>query len=133
MDQLTLLEGGTTSTAGGSNMVFNPIGKTVTNGKAFGNAADTDLTTREEVIIKSRAAQYNASTGLWSKQSSTAQYVVPYEDADGNQHFSLIRVQLEVAPEHLSAVSTIIDTLREMGAQCIIDSEMDDLWNTGAI
>jgi len=70
---------------------------------------------------------------MWSKQKSSAQFTVPYSDANGVQHFSLIRVEIEVAPEHMANVPTIIDTLREMGAQCIVDSEMDNLWNTGAI
>jgi hypothetical protein len=133
MNQVILLEGGTTSTSGGTNMTFNPVGKTVVNGKAFGNAADSDLSTREEIITKSISAQYNATTGKWSKQRSTAQFVVPYLNAAGEQFFSLVRIQIEVAPEHLSDVSTVIDTLREMGAQLLVDSEMDDLWNTGAI
>lgn len=132
MDSLTLLEGGTTATTGGTNQVFNPIGKTVTNGKAFGDVAVSDLTTREEVMIKSRSAAYNSATGFWSKQKVSSTYLIPYMDADGNQFFSLIRVEMEVAPEHLSDVSTLIDDLREKGAQMIVDAEMDGTWNTGA-
>jgi hypothetical protein len=132
MDSVTLLDGGTTATTGGSNQVFQPVGKTVTNGKAFGDVAVSDLTTREELTIRSRAAAYNNATGTWSKQKVSATYVIPYLDSDGIQHFSLIRVECEVSPVHLANVSTLIDTLREKGAQCIVDAEMDDTWNTGA-
>jgi hypothetical protein len=83
-------------------------------------------------MIKSRSASFNNKTGLWSKQKTTGTYTIPYYDANGNQFFSLIRVEMEVAPEHLAAESTLIDTLREKGAQLIVDSEMDDTWNTGA-
>jgi len=132
MDSITLLDGGTTATTGGSNQVFAPIGKTVTNGKAFGDVAVSDLTSREEIMIKSRAAVFNQNTSLWSKQKTSSTYLIPYYDSDGRQFFSLIRVEMEVAPEHLTNVSTLIDTLREKGAQMIVDAEMDGTWNTGA-
>lgn len=132
MDSITLLDGGTTATTGGSNQVFHPIGKTVTNGKAFGDVAVSDLTSREEIMIKSRAAAYNGNTGLWSKQKVTCTYTIPYFDANGNQFFSLVRTEIEVAPEHLASASTLIDTLREKGAQMLVDSEFDDSWNSGA-
>jgi hypothetical protein len=132
MESITLLDGGTTATSGGSNQVFNPIGKTVAFGKAFGDVAVTDLLSREEVMIKSRAASYNVNTGLWSKQKVSLTHTVPYYDDAGNQFFSLVRIEMEVSPEHLAHTSTLVDNLREKGAQLLVDSELDDTWNTGA-
>jgi hypothetical protein len=132
MESVTLLDGGTTATTGGSNQVFHPIGKTVAFGKAFGDVAVADLLSREEIMVKSRSAAYNNKTGLWSKQKVTCTYTIPYYDSTGNQFFSLVRVEMEVAPEHLADDSTLVDTLREKGAQLMVDSELDDTWNTGA-
>jgi hypothetical protein len=131
-DSVTLLAGGTTATTGGSNQVFQPVGKNVTNGKAFGDAAVSDLTTRQELTIRSRAATYDNTRSTWSKQKVSSTYVIPYLDSEGVQHFSLIRSEMECSPVHLANVSTLIADLREKGAQVIMDAEMDDTWNTGA-
>lgn len=132
MDTITLLNGGTTATTGGTNQVFSPLGKTVVNGKAFGDVAVSDLLVREELMIKSRAANYDTRSKLWSKQKVSATYTIPYYDANGNQFFSLVRTEIEVCPEHLASVSTLISTLREKGAQLLKDAEMNDTWNSGA-
>jgi hypothetical protein len=131
MATITLLDGGTTATTGGSNQVFAPVGKNVVNGTAYGDSAVSDIMAREEVVLSSRAAAVT-QTGAWSKQKSKATLVVPHYDTDTGMHYSLIRIEMEVSPVHLAAESTLIDTLREKGAQLIIDSELDDFWNAGA-
>jgi len=130
MDQFTLLDGGTTATTGGTNQVFEPNGKTVANGRSFGDIAVSDITTREEVTVKSRPAAY--SNGSWSKQKVSVTFTTPYMDSEGVQHFSLVRIEMEVSPVQLANTSTLIDDLREKGAQLLVDSELDGTWNTGA-
>jgi len=131
MSTITLLTGGTTATTGGTNQTFAPVGKNVVNGTAYGDSSVTDIMAREEVVLVSRAAAVTQS-GAWSKQKSKCTLVIPHYDADTGMHYSLVRVEMEVSPVHLAAVSTLIGTLREKGAQLIIDSELDYFWNSGA-
>lgn len=130
MPKFSLLDGGTTATTGGTAQNFGSIGKFVTNGNAYADEAVVDITAREEVILTSRAAALQPN-GSWSKQRCKATVVIPYLSSD-TQYFAVARVEVEVNPEHLANDSTLIDTLREKGAQLLVDSELDTFWDTGA-
>lgn len=127
---ITLLDGGNTTTTGGTNQNFSALGKTVTNGRAYGDSAVSDMQAREELVLTSRAATYQ--DGRWSKQKCKATYVIPYAE-DGEMFYSLVRIEMEVAPKHLASNSTLFAELGEKGAQLLKDSEMTTFWTTGAV
>lgn len=132
LDGLVLKEGGTTTTSGGTDMTFGRSGKSVTNGIAIVNTGDSDILTREEIICVSKASNVNAD-GSMTKQKTKLQYTIPFETTDNGVVYSLVRVEIEVHPLQLSASATLIDTLREQGAQLLKDADTDAFWDTGSL
>jgi hypothetical protein len=133
LNGLTLKEGGTTATSGGTDMTYQVSGKTVTNGIAIVNVADPNILTREEIVCVSRMAAKPAGNAVYTKQKGKLQFSIPYTDDNGNAHYSIVRVEIEVSPEQLAADSTLVDKLREFGAQLLKNAGTDGFWDVGSL
>lgn len=126
--EVTLIDGGTTSTTGGTGNLFSESGKTLNSGKVLVDSDDTDFFTRPEIQLVSRMPSLQ-SDGEWSKQKTSARYVVPYTLDSGKVVYNLVRVETEIHPE----ASSILAAMRDKGAQLAIDSELDAFYTSGSL
>lgn len=124
---ITLLDGGTSSTAGGANQEFDRSSTPVNNGYEYTDVAEADFFARQKVILVSRMPQVQ-SDGSWSKQKTSCRFVSPITLADGTISYNVTRVEIELHPESTAANLT---EHREYAAQLALDSELDDLYVAG--
>lgn len=124
---VTLLDGGTTSTAGGTGQDFDRSSTPVTNGYEYADVSETDFFARQKVLLTSRMPSLQAD-GSWSKQKVSCRFVLPITLADGTISYNVARVEVEVHPE---ATAANLAELREMGAQMLIQAGLNDLFVAG--
>jgi hypothetical protein len=126
---ITLTDGGTTATTGGSAQSFDRTPAQVNNGYEYSDTSEADFFARQKVIITARQPQLQAD-GFWSKQKAKVQFVMPITKADGTIAYNVSRHEIEYDPESTSAQ---IAELREMGAQSSIGSQFDDVYVAGTL
>lgn len=124
---ITVTEGGTTTTAGGTGRAFSRTSKPVNNGYEYSDVAETDFFARRSLIITSKMPQ-KQSDGTWSRQKTSVKGVIPFTKANGDVVNNLIEVKTDVDPE---AAPTLLAVLREYGAQLSKDAELDATYNAG--
>jgi hypothetical protein len=124
---ITLLDGGTSSTTGGSNQEFDRTSTPVNNGYEYADVAEADFFARQKIILVSRMPQLQVD-GSYSKQKTSCRFVSPITLADGSISYNVTRVETELHPESTSAQLT---EHREYAAQMALDSELDDLFVAG--
>lgn len=126
---ITLLDGGTSSTAGGSSQQFDRTSTPVNNGYEYADVAEADFFARQKVILASRMPSLQ-SDGSWSKQKTSCRFVSPITLADGTISYNVTRMEVEIHPESTAAQ---LAEHREYGAQMALDSELDDLYTAGTL
>lgn len=126
---ISLLDGGTTSTAGGAAQTFNRTNLPVNNGYEYADVAETDFFARQKVIMSVRNPQLQGD-GSWSKQKNSIRFVLPLVLADGSISYNVARVEVEYHPE---ASAANLAELREMAGQCAISSGFDDFFIAGTL
>jgi hypothetical protein len=126
---ISLLDGGTSSTAGGSAQAFDRTSTPVNNGYEYADVAEADFFARQKVILASRMPSLQ-SDGTWSKQKTSCRFVSPITLADGTISYNVTRVETELHPESTAAMLT---EHREFAAQLALDSELDDLYVAGTL
>lgn len=124
---ISLLDGGTTSTAGGSAQDFDRSALAVTNGYEYADVSETDFFARQKVIATSRMPSLQTD-GSWSKQKTSVRFVMPITLADDSIAYNVARVEIECHPE--SSAANLAE-LREMAAQLAIQAGLDDLYTAG--
>jgi hypothetical protein len=110
---VTLSDGGTTSTTGGSAQTFSRTNLSVNNGYEYADVSEADFFARQKVIISARQPS-EQSDGSWSKQKASLRFVLPITLADGSVAYNVARVEVEYHPE---ASAANLAELREMAAQ----------------
>jgi hypothetical protein len=126
---ISLLDGGTTTTAGGAAQSFDRTNLPVNNGYEYADVSEADFFARQKVIATARQPQLQ-SDGTWSKQKISLRWVMPLTRADGSLVYNVARVEVEFDPE---ASSANLAELREMAAQMAIASSFDDLYTAGTL
>jgi hypothetical protein len=126
---ITLKDGGTTATTGGTDQTFDRTPAKVNNGYEYSDVSEADFFARQKVIITARQPQLQ-SDGTWSKHKAKIQYVMPITRADGTIAYNVSRHEIEYDPESSSAQ---IAELREMGAQSSVGSQFDDVYVAGTL
>jgi hypothetical protein len=126
---ISLLDGGTSSTTGGSAQEFDRTSTPVNNGYEYADVDEADFFARQKVILSSRMPSLQAD-GSWSKQKTSCRFVLPITLADGTISYNVARVEIEAHPESSSANLT---ELREYAAQLALDAELDDLYVAGTL
>lgn len=124
---ITILDGGTTSTAGGANQDFDRTSTPVTNGLEYADVSEADYFARQKVITTSRMPSLQGD-GSYSKQKTSVRFVMPITLADGTIAYNVARVEVEAHPE--STVANLAE-LREFAAQLAIQAGLDDLYTAG--
>jgi hypothetical protein len=124
---ISLLDGGTTTTAGGAAQSFERSSTPVTNGYEYSDVSEADFFARQKVIATSRMPQLQTD-GTYSKQKSSLRFVYPLTLADGSIAYNVARVEIECHPE--STVANLTE-LRELAAQMAIQAGVDDLYTAG--
>jgi hypothetical protein len=126
---ISLTDGGTTTTAGGSAQTFSRTSTPVNNGYEYADVSETDHLARQKVILTARNPALQ-SDGTWSKHKAKGQFVFPITLADGSISYIVSRSELEYHPE---ASAAQVAEAAEMGAQMHISSAFDDLRNAGTL
>lgn len=126
---ISLLDGGTTSTTGGSAQSFSRTSTPVTNGYEYADVSEADHLVRQKVICTARNPALQAD-GSYTKHKTKVQFVMPITLADGSISNCVTRAEIEYHPE---ATSAQVAELREMGAQAFIDSDFDNLVQAGTL
>jgi hypothetical protein len=125
----TLLDGGTTTTAGGSTQTFDRTNTTVTSGSEYADVSETDFFARQKVIITTRMPSLQLD-GSWSKQKTKVQFVAPITLANGTIAYNIARVEIEAHPE--SSAANLAE-LREFAAQMAVGTQFDYAYIAGTL
>ena len=126
---ITLLDGGTSSTAGGAAQEFDRTSTPVNNGVEYADVAEADFFARQKIILVSRMPSLQ-SDGSWSKKKTSARFISPITLADGSISYNVTRVETELHPESSAANLT---EHREYAAQMALDAELDDFYVAGTL
>lgn len=126
---ITLKDGGTTATTGGTDQTFDRTNASVNNGYEYADSSEADFFAREKVILTSRMPQLQ-SDGLYSKKKASARFIQPVTRSDGSTGYNVSRYESEYYPE--SSVAQIAE-LREMGGQMAVGAGFDDLHKAGTL
>lgn len=129
LKDMTVATGATISVADGTPVVFAEDGVTIANGIHLVATSDPDFRTRRQVTAKSRAATYDYKTNSYAKEKRSVVYVVPTVDINSKTVFNTVRIEVEFDPT--------LDTgdkqdLLKVGAQLLVDSDLEEFWATGA-
>lgn len=130
LKSMSLLAGATVSASGGSALAFAEDGMSISNGVHLIVPADADYQTRRQLTAKFKPPTLDARTGSYSKDKKSISLAKPIVLADGRVVFNTIRIEREVHPS-LSAAEAL--ELNKLGAQLLVDSDVDGFWATGAL
>lgn len=129
LKNMSLLFGGTTSTTGGTAMVFADDGVTIQNGVHLTVPATADYQVREQATAKYRPPVLRAD-GSYAKDKKSISFAIPIVLASGKIEYNVIRVEREVHPEF---TATEAANLLNVGAQLLSDSDLDNFWSAGSL
>jgi hypothetical protein len=123
---MSLLDGGTTATTGGSAQTFSRTSRQVTNGYEYADVTEASFLARQSIVLKSRMPQ--SLDGEWTKQKTHASFVCPIALADGSTVYNVARIEVEYHPESSAAQ---VAELREMAAQLAKQAALDSFYQAG--
>lgn len=126
---VTLLDGGTTSTAGGSNQVFDATPTKVNDGREYADVAETDFYSRQKVVVTVKGPSQQAD-GEYSKHRVTAKFVMPITLASGSISYMTGEFAISYHPE---ATSAQVAELQEMAAQLPHNADLADTITAGTL
>jgi hypothetical protein len=126
---ITLDDGGTTATTGGTTQTFEKTNTPVNNGYEYADISEADFFARQKVLLTARSPQLQ-SDGTYSKQKGKASFVMPITRADGTVAYNVARNEIEYDPESTPAQ---VAELREMSGQMAVGSQFDNLWTAGSV
>lgn len=126
---ISLKDGGTTSTTGGTDQNFDRTNLPVNNGYEYADVSESDFFAREKIILAARQPQVQAD-GSYSKQKASLRFVLPITLASGDIAYNVVRVEVEYHPE---ASAANLSELREMGSQLAIGTQFDDIYTAGTL
>lgn len=124
---ITMLEGGTTTTAGGTGRTFSRTSQPVNGGYEYADVADANFFTRRKVIITSKMPALQ-SDGTYSKMKTSSKIVIPFSCANGKIVMNQAEFKLDCHPE---AAATLLSALREYGVHLAKDAELDATYVAG--
>lgn len=127
---MSLLASATVSASGGTALVFADDGVTIQNGVHLIVPADTDYQTRRQVTAKYRPPTLDPKTATYSKDKKSISLSKPIVLSSGKVVFNTIRLEREVHPS-LSAADAV--ELNKLGAQMLIDADLDAFWASGSL
>lgn len=130
LKSMSLLAGATVSATGGTAQVFADNGVTIANGVQLVVPADTDYQTRRQATAKYKPPTLDTKTGQYGKDKKSISYAKPIVLSDGRVVFNTIRIEREVHPSVSAADCT---EMNKIGAQMLIDADLDGFWATGSL
>jgi len=127
---MTLLSGATVSATGGTSLAFSDDGVSIQNGLHLVVPADTDYQTRRQATVKYRPPSIDVKTGVYGKDKKSISLTKPMVLTSGQVVFNTIRIEREVHP---SLEASDVLELNKLGAQLLIDADVDGFWTAGAL
>lgn len=126
----TIMDGATPSSAGGTSVTLTSDGQVVTNGVHVIDAAVADYRVRPGVTFKTIQPKLDPVTGTYGKGKKTVSIVHPKILASGKQGFPTFRMSVEDYPEMTVAEC---DKLRLWAIQVLLDSDFTSFFRTGSL
>lgn len=124
-----ILDGGTTSTTGGTSKSLTIDGQRVNGGVHVSDASVTDARVRPGISFMSKPAVYDKATNKWPvKQRTEAKLDFPKILADGSIDFPGIRIIGFIHPEQSDAE---VVKMLSWAAQILSDSDYISFFKTG--
>lgn len=124
-----ILDGGTTSTTGGTSKSLTPDGQRVNNGIHVSDASVTDARVRPGISFSSRPAVYDKAKNKWPvKQRAEAKLDFPKVLGDLSIDFPGVRIIVTAHPEQSDAEIT---KMINWSAQLLSDSDYTSFFKTG--
>lgn len=130
LKNMSLVTAATITVAGGSPLVFADDGQTIQNGVHLVVPADTDFQTRRQLTAKYRSPTLDSRSGTYGKDKKSISYAVPVVLATGQVVFNTIRIERELHPSTTIAAAA---EMNKVGAQLLVDSDVDGFWSTGSM
>lgn len=130
LKNMSLVTAATITVAGGSPLVFADDGQTIQNGVHLVVPADTDFQTRRQLTAKYRSPTLDSRSGTYGKDKKSISYAVPVVLATGQVVFNTIRIERELHPSTTIAEAA---EMNKVGAQLLVDSDVDGFWSTGSM
>lgn len=126
---ITIPVGSTISVSGGTAKTYSSNGVQVKGGVNLVDVSATDFRTRPSIV-----ARYNQPVlqpdGSYSKAKMTIARTAPQILASGKTVFNVVRCEIELHPE---AEATVLDEMKGIGVNLLIDAELDTFWSVGNI
>jgi len=130
LKNMSLLASATVSASGGSALAFVDNGVTIANGVQICASGDTDFQTRRLVTAKYKAPALNQKTNTYGKDKKSLTLVKPLVLSSGVVVFQTLRIEREVHPSQAAADNL---EMNKLGAQLLIDTDLDNFWATGSL
>jgi len=130
LKNMSLLASATVAASGGSALVFADDGVTIQNGLHLIIPADADYQTRRNVTVKYRPPTLDSKTGAYGKDKKSICLAKPVVLTDGRVVFNTIRIEREMHPSVAAADAV---ELNKLGAQLLVDTDVDAFWATGSL
>ena len=127
---MSLLSSATVAASGGSALVFADNGVTIANGVQLVVPGDADYQTRRTATVKYRPPTLDPKTNSYGKDKKSISLAKPMVLSSGQVVFNTIRIEREVHPS-LSAAEAL--ELNKLGAQLLVDTDVDAFWSTGSL
>lgn len=115
---------------GGTATVYDKDGTVVSNGLRVSDSSESDPRVRGHITFKGNPHR-QLSDGSFNKAKRDIIITVPFALADGSYSYQVVRISMETHPE-FEAASGVMDNLRHLAGQCILDAETDDFFDYGS-
>lgn len=115
---------------GGTAKAFALDALKVANGIALIESSYTDYRTAKRITLKTRPPVYNKTTGKWNGFRREITISTPQILADTSTDFQSVTIVMNGNPEVALATH---DTLRNLGAQTLFDTDLTDFWRYGTL
>lgn len=130
LKNMSLLEGTSLGTSGGTAITLTDTGVSVPGGIQLIVSEDTDYQTRRTVTAKYRPATINVATGQYGKDKKSLVFVEPVLLSDGRVVFNTLRLEREVHPS--TPAATVAD-YNVIGAQLLFRADATGFWTNGSM
>lgn len=127
---LTIMEGATCSTTGGTTKTFSANSATVKGGVQVVDTSVTDARIRPAITATAKPAVYDAKAGSWTYERREIVLVRPKLLADGKVAFNSVRI---IAGFHPETTAAEIAELFNQSAQLQFDADLTNYRAIGTL
>lgn len=129
---ITILDGATISATGGTAKTFSQDGRTIPNGRYFGDGSEFDIRKRDTLLLTNLPEKAVNGGTQYSKGRRTSKAVVHDVDADSGLPYEAVNISVLVTKD-VRCSSTMLALAVNRVTQLLFDSELSTFNTTGAL